>query len=162
MWFASLFNNEALISISTVELLHFSHLDFACTSPGLQDYQQELSGGRSQGSPKSSSQFLQAELCQSRAEVAQVGTQTGHLEDVLTPGSNGAYAKKLHSSVGRRVPCAGSTHHRAHPLKANMQHTQGERAQLTPLSWALLGDPTLIWEDRPRYGNALGYTPYSD
>lgn len=128
MWFGSLFNNEALISISTVQLLHFSHLDFACTSPGLQDYQQELSRGRSQGSQESPSQLLQAELCQRRAEVAQVGTQTGHLEDVLTPCSNGVYAKKPHSSGGRRVPCAGSTHHRAHPLKANMQHTQGEHS----------------------------------
>lgn len=33
MWFASLFSNEALISISTVQLLHFSHSDFASASP---------------------------------------------------------------------------------------------------------------------------------
>lgn len=33
MWFAALFSNEALISISTVQLLHFSHSDFASASP---------------------------------------------------------------------------------------------------------------------------------
>lgn len=35
VWFASLFSNEALISISAVQLLHFSHLGFASTNPSL-------------------------------------------------------------------------------------------------------------------------------
>lgn len=87
MWFASLFSNEALISTSTVQLLHFSHLDFACTSPSSGLPARAVWREKSGQPKKPTSQLLQAEPCQSRAEVAQMGIQSGHLQDVLTPCS---------------------------------------------------------------------------
>jgi len=69
MWFASLLSNEALISISTVQLLHFSHPDFASASPSsglparkaclegeVRAAQEALSPGLSQPSPTKSGQ----------------------------------------------------------------------------------------------------------
>lgn len=160
MWFASLLNNEALISISTVQLLHFFHLDFACTSPG-SGLPARTVWGRSQSSPKSPSQLLQAELCQSWAEVAQMGAQS--LEDALTPCSERLLPVLRSSKLrGKELPRAGSTHHRAQRLESRHTSSTRGRAQLRSLSWALLGDSLLIWEDRSRYGNALGRTQFSN
>lgn len=76
MWFASLFSNEALISISTAQLLHFSGSDFASARPKLRiASKKSLPRGRRQGSPRHPHpQLFQAELRQKWAEVARMET----------------------------------------------------------------------------------------
>lgn len=83
MQFVSLFSNEALASLLTVQLLHCFLLHSASSSPGSGLPAGEMYRRGSPGSLRSpETKFFQAELCQEWAEAAHAGTQPGHLVDV--------------------------------------------------------------------------------
>lgn len=162
MWFASLFSNEALISISTVQLLHFSHLDFACTSPGsglpARTVWREKSGQPKKLIPASPSRALP-----NGWEHSQDTWRMCCLDAAMAPAMLWSFTAPWEG--GDLVQAAQNTELTGWDCR-HTQHTQGfpsaqcGRAQLkqTPE----LRDSLLIWEDRSHYGNALGYTQFSD
>lgn len=112
VWFASFFNNETLISISIVQLLHSSHLDLVCTSPGsgspARTVCREKSRQPKKPIPAPPSQAL-PKLGRSGSDGNTVRAPGGCADSMLQVAP--AYAKKVLSLVGRKLPCAGSTHH---------------------------------------------------